>query len=213
MDNLRPAQILFSITPGTMFFVQNKTSCACMTLCKSLFFPSFGCGPLWFSFCPSLSLLLSNNAVDVSVCVLLIFLSFFFSLHSTGCLGTYVVCGGSAEARAVRGSTWFCSGSGAGQTRRPPRLRPKSRMCSRGADKGLHSLWGRRRSWKGGGGVGAGELRLRDEESKEVGRGPGEPRARGLILPAQTHATSCCPLPVLSLKSLPVLRGVIHMLY
>lgn len=65
------------------------------------------------------------------------------------------------------------------------------------------------RGWR----LGGGGLRLRDEESKEVGRGPGEPRARGLILPAQTHATSCCPLPVLSLKSLPVLRGVIHMLY
>lgn len=43
---------------------------------------------------------------------------------------------------------------------------------------------------------------LGDEESK---RGRGSWR-KGLILPAQTHATSCCPLPVLSLKSLPVFR-------
>lgn len=43
---------------------------------------------------------------------------------------------------------------------------------------------------------------LGDEESK---RGRGSWR-KGLILPAQTHASSCCPLPVLSLKSLPVFR-------
>lgn len=51
------------------------------------------------------------------------------------------------------------------------------------------------------------------DEEREKGGGLASPAQRGLILPAQTHATSCCPLPVLSLKSLPVLRWVIHMLY
>lgn len=147
---------------------------------------------LFHWYCPIMLLM------SLSVCC-----SFFFFLSQHRVFGDLCCLWRQAVARAVRGSTWFCSGSGAGQTRRPLRLRPKSRTCSSGTDKGLHSLWGRR-CCRGG--------LLGDEES-ESGGVAGEPRARGLILPAQTHATSCCPLPVLSLKSLPVLHRVIHMLY
>lgn len=57
----------------------------------------------------------------------------------------------------------------------------------------------------GWGGVGGRMKGALGDEGSERGRGAGEPSARGLILSAQTHATSCCLLPVLSLKSLAVL--------
>lgn len=104
-------------------------------------------------YCPIMLLM------SLSVCC-----SFFFFLSQHRVFGDLCCLWRQAVARAVRGSTWFCSGSGAGQTRRPLRLRPESRTCSSGADKGLHSLWGRRCCGVGG--------LLGDEES-ESGLGGG----------------------------------------
>lgn len=94
---------------------------------------------LFHWYCPTVLLM------SLSLCC-----SFFFFLSQHRVFGDLCCLWRQAVARAVRGSTWFCSGSGAGQTRRPLRLRPKSRTCSSGTDKGLHSLWGRR-GCRGGG--------------------------------------------------------------
>ncbi len=189
---------------GSFFSIQNETSCGCTTLEWNVPFFCFGHTPLCFSLCPSLLLVLSNHSVDVSPC----FAHFSFSLPSSGWLGTCVGLWRRAVARTVRGSTWFCSGSGAGWPEGPCGSGPTPGRAVVERTKDFILYAGRR----GGGWLDEGarkEMRREGEREREAG----EPSARGLILPAQTHATSCCPLPVLSLKSLPVLCRVIHMLY